>query len=350
MTLIETIAALPEPPAPSADSVRWLPSAWHWLRIHQFTRWTISPAYAGEGLTAAEVLMGMQELTRRQLAISFVLSQFQAAVSRISSNSREELQDRLLSRLATGELMATVGISHLTTSRQSGNRPAVELVTDGSSWRLAGTVPWVTAAEIADVIVTGAVDGNGTPRLFVVPTDRGGVSIEPAANLLALTETGTARVSLHQVVVTSTDELTFSSEQPAQPKSSGPGSWTTSALALGQAFAVLDALKPEIAEAPQWANAYELLHAEATSLQHSLMDASSSADGTQHTPESLRVATTSLAIRAAQTLVTASRGSGFVSGHPAERLMREALFFLVWSCPQGVASRLIDEFSQRHHS
>jgi hypothetical protein len=35
-----------------------------------------------------------------------------------------------------------------------------------------------------------------------------------------------------------------------------------------------------------------------------------------------------------------------VAGHPAERLAREAMFFLVWSCPQAVSSRLLKEFSQ----
>lgn len=345
MSLIETIAALPDPPAPAADPASWLPAAWDWLRAHQLTRWTIPTTQEGDGLPASEVLLGMLELAQRQLAITFVLSQFQAAASRIGSSSHQELQTRLLPQLAAGAVMATVGISHLTTSRQRGSRPAVELSADGSAWRLAGAVPWVTAAEIADVIVTGAVDSSGTPRLFVVPTDRQGVTIEPPAPLLALTETGTARVALADVVVSTSDELTFPAEPHAQPSSSGPGSLTTSALALGQALSILDALRQEIADSPHGLSAYTALNAEAHTLRQSLIDASQAAGVGQHTPETLRAATTSLAIRAAQTLVTASRGSGFVSGHPAERLMRESLFFLVWSCPQGVASRLIDEFS-----
>ena len=34
------------------------------------------------------------------------------------------------------------------------------------------------------------------------------------------------------------------------------------------------------------------------------------------------------------------------AGLTAERLAREALFFLVWSCPQTVSNRLLKEFSQ----
>ena len=33
----------------------------------------------------------------------------------------------------------------------------------------------------------------------------------------------------------------------------------------------------------------------------------------------------------------AAKGAGFVEGHPVGRWCREALFFLVWSCPQQVA-------------
>jgi hypothetical protein len=30
-----------------------------------------------------------------------------------------------------------------------------------------------------------------------------------------------------------------------------------------------------------------------------------------------------------------------VVGHPAERLLRESMFFLVWSCPQPVTESLL---------
>jgi hypothetical protein len=49
--------------------------------------------------------------------------------------------------------------------------------------------------------------------------------------------------------------------------------------------------------------------------------------------------------RAAQAALTASKGTGFVVGHPAERLVRESAFFLVWSCPQAVASAVMCELA-----
>jgi hypothetical protein len=52
--------------------------------------------------------------------------------------------------------------------------------------------------------------------------------------------------------------------------------------------------------------------------------------------EALRQRANSLVLRATQAALTAAKGSGYVAGHPAGRWCREALFFLVWSCPQGV--------------
>jgi hypothetical protein len=43
--------------------------------------------------------------------------------------------------------------------------------------------------------------------------------------------------------------------------------------------------------------------------------------------------------------LAASKGAGFVAGHPAERAVREAMFFLVWSCPQPVVSAALREFA-----
>ena len=59
----------------------------------------------------------------------------------------------------------------------------------------------------------------------------------------------------------------------------------------------------------------------------------------------LRAHANSLVVRAAQAALTASKGAGFVTGHPAERLVRESMFFLVWSCPQSVTSAVMCELA-----
>jgi alkylation response protein AidB-like acyl-CoA dehydrogenase len=62
-------------------------------------------------------------------------------------------------------------------------------------------------------------------------------------------------------------------------------------------------------------------------------------------PDELRARANSLALRATQGALTAAKGSGYVLGHPAGRWCREALFFLVWSCPQPVVAAALCELA-----
>ena len=63
------------------------------------------------------------------------------------------------------------------------------------------------------------------------------------------------------------------------------------------------------------------------------------------TKEQLRQRANSLVLRATQAALSAAKGTGYVVGHPAGRWCREALFFLVWSCPQPVANANLCELA-----
>ena len=63
-----------------------------------------------------------------------------------------------------------------------------------------------------------------------------------------------------------------------------------------------------------------------------------SAESTQ----SLCAQANALVLRSTQAALAVSKGSGFVRQHPARRWARQALFFLVWSCPWPVASATMD--------
>jgi hypothetical protein len=56
----------------------------------------------------------------------------------------------------------------------------------------------------------------------------------------------------------------------------------------------------------------------------------------------LRANANTLVLRATQSALTAAKGVGFVRPHPAQRWARQALFFLVWSCPRPAAEATIE--------
>ena len=63
------------------------------------------------------------------------------------------------------------------------------------------------------------------------------------------------------------------------------------------------------------------------------------------TPEAaaaLRARANSLVLRATQAALTAAKGLGFLKDHPAQRWARQALFFLVWSCPRPAVEATLE--------
>ena len=50
----------------------------------------------------------------------------------------------------------------------------------------------------------------------------------------------------------------------------------------------------------------------------------------------IRVAVNELLVRLGASVMVVAKGSGYVRGSRAERLLREAAFFLVWSAPDAV--------------
>ena len=61
--------------------------------------------------------------------------------------------------------------------------------------------------------------------------------------------------------------------------------------------------------------------------------------------QEFRARANSLVLRSTQAALAAAKGTGYVEGHPAGRWCREALFFLVWSCPQPVMAANLCELA-----
>jgi butyryl-CoA dehydrogenase len=118
----------------------------------------------------------------------------------------------------------------------------------------------------------------------------------------------------------------------------------TSALALGQARAALRALA---AEAPRRLDLAEPVDALADAWQEAWSALVAAALGTPDAPPSTQVRgqANALVLRLTQAYLTARKGTGFLRTEPAQRWARQALFFLVWSCPGPVAQAAIRDLA-----
>jgi alkylation response protein AidB-like acyl-CoA dehydrogenase len=313
--------------------------------------WVIPARFGGAEISAGELLEGYERLAAACLTTAFILTQRNGACQRIALSENNELRSELLPRLCSDALFATVGISHLTTSRQHLAQPAVRAEHRGDRWMLQGCVPWVTGGAQADFIVTGGSCDDGTQLLVAVPTTARGVTLHNPPRLLALNASQTGPVDLDHVEVPEKYVIAGPVAQVMkQGAGGGTGSLTTSALALGAAAGVLAKLKHGRLIGPSFWKFMRCSETGAAKFQptctRARKDEAETGDANPaFSSESIRHRANSLVLRVAQAYLGASKGAGFVAGHPAERAVREAMFFLVWSCPAPVVAANLREFA-----
>jgi alkylation response protein AidB-like acyl-CoA dehydrogenase len=335
--LLTTLAA--HAAAADAEPV-WPTSSWDLVRESEALRWSIPATFGGLEWAGADVLRGYESLASACLTSCFILTQRDGAVRRIVASGNEELCHELLPPLAQGATFATVGLSQLTTSRQHG-RPVFTARQDGDAFVFDGTVPWVTGASQAEHIVIGAGLDDGRQALAVLPRDRPGVSVGPPLELLALEGSLTAEVRCEQVRLERRWLLAGPVEKVMQGDRGGAGGLTTSSLALGLAAAAVSFLQREAQARPALAAGAERLAKTLHELREQMYRlAAAGLAGDAAT--ALRARANTLVVQATQAALIASKGTGFVRPHPAQRWVRQAMFFLVWSCPWPAASATLD--------
>src|SRR4051812_34590833 len=133
--------------------------------------WFVPRELGGQGWNEPDLLRAYVKLAAACLTTTFVVTQRVGAMQRIAVGNSDAAREELLPDLIAGRLFATVGISHLTTSRQHEARPVLRAEERADGFVLSGYSPWVTGAEFAQHIVVGATLGDGRQILLALPTD-----------------------------------------------------------------------------------------------------------------------------------------------------------------------------------
>ena len=298
------------------------------------------------------------------LTTAFVMTQRSAALRRIETSENEFARSMLLESIQSGITFATVGISHLTTSRRHLKQPPLRATQVTGGWILNGFSPWVTGGHFSDWLVVGAVEDDAksgdsestqpNELLFSIARNRAGVIVEPSSDLMALNASSTGPVRFEQVAADYGDLLhgpianvMEASSLNATPGTttgtgSGPGGLQTSALAIGHAAQAIDYLLKEsqlrediriVAEGLQ--KRWTVVFDELSQMNNGLGP---------RDPAALRKKANDLALNSTHAALAAAKGAGFANSHDVGRWCREALFFLVWSCPQSVVQAHLCSF------
>jgi alkylation response protein AidB-like acyl-CoA dehydrogenase len=312
-------------------------------------QWFAGKEWGGQAWGQESVLRGYLALSSACLTTTFILTQREGACRRIETSDNYSLKELLLPRLTAGELFATVGISHLTTSRRHVAQPVLQARRVDGGYVLDGYSPWVTGASHADYVMVGAVLMEGeqaTSRqlLAAVPAEFPAARAGPPAKLVGLSASHTGPFVLEEQFIG--DEWIIAG--PAENvMSTGVGATTgglgTSTLALGLTRAAIAFLDKESQPRPDLETPRVALQKEAAELEANLLAVVRGRPACSN--DELRQRANSLVLRSTQAALAAAKGAGYVAGHPAGRWCREALFFLVWSCPQPVLTANLCELA-----
>ncbi len=170
-------------------------------------------------------------------------------------------------------------------------------------------------------------------------------AVEPPAELTALSASQTGAVRFENVTVDRDAIVAGPDDNVLRIGSAAStGGLQTSTLALGLARAAIEYVRTEAEQRGDLQPAADQLDAEwrqARDVLLTLADGDCDGEATGR----LRAQSNSLVLRATQAGLVAAKGAGYVAGHPAGRWCRESLFFLVWSCPQAVATANLCEFA-----
>lgn len=309
-------------------------------------RWFMPQSDGGLGWNDIDQTRGYLRLAAADLTTTFIITQFIGACRRIAGSENRSAAERWLPSLISGDAFATVGISHLTTSRRHLAKPVLEATPIGDSltrFRLSGVAPWVTGAAHADVLVLAATMQDGRELLAAVPTVLPGVECGGGADLVALSASCTDQVVLHDVEIEAEHLVAGPiAEVMKSGVGAGTGGLQTSTLAVGLSRSAVDYLKAESTKRNDLLRVAETMESQVDELQQRLLQA---AAGQACDASQIRGDANRLVMRTTQAAMTAAKGAGYVQGHPVGRWCREALFFLVWSCPQPVASAQMCELA-----
>jgi alkylation response protein AidB-like acyl-CoA dehydrogenase len=259
-------------------------------------------------------------------ATYFVWVQHHGVLRTLAASSNNALRTGMLPEMQTGDAVAGVAFAHM---RREGT-PAVTATKTATGWRLDGTAPWATSWGIADWFCVAAGSPDGKIVWSMLPGIAGLGLTATALHLPVFASTGTVALQFdgYEVAESSTmsvddldawrraDRLRAALGQPAIL-----GVAARAIRLLGERYTdAQDASKRLAAQlADLWDRDDVLLARLGESGTDDVITAAS-----DH-----RSACLDIGRRATTALLAASGGAGMDMHHPAQRLAREALFYVI---------------------
>ncbi len=172
------------------------------LGSHDVLGLPLPAEYGGTGTGTLMQQIAVEEIAKACASSALILMVHELGSLPITLFGSDEQQQRLLPRLASGEISPAFALSE----PEAGSDPAsmrTSAVRDGEEWVINGSKNWITNAGIADYYVVFAVTDKESRRItaFIVESDRPGFSIANLEHKLGIRGSPTGSPVLEDVRV-----------------------------------------------------------------------------------------------------------------------------------------------------
>ena len=189
-------ARLAEADGPADDGLQWPDDLWRLIEEAGATALVARGGIWRNWLPPASSGSAIRATRGRELTAVFILSQHDAGVRRLQAAPENDVGHSLAACHRPGTSVHDRGDLASHHLAPTGDTACEGRRDRTRGYRLDGTIPWVTAAARADVLVTGAVLDDGRQMLIALPADRPGVEVRPPFPLAALQASCTTEVVL----------------------------------------------------------------------------------------------------------------------------------------------------------
>jgi alkylation response protein AidB-like acyl-CoA dehydrogenase len=279
------------------------------------------PELGGLGLPAAVARSALRLLGSGCGATGFAFAQHHGVVAALARTANTALRRRWLGPLC-GSTLAGIAFAHV---RRLGSA-AVTATRTNRGWRIHGEAPWATSWGLAELFLVAAVTGEDRILWFLVPGQPApGFSASERLDLMVLGASATVRLRFDGLEVA--DEAVVEiSNRPGWQVDDRRAAARPNPLCLGvgdRSLSLLAELAPESAVAlePVWVDVARRAEAACAAVDGGTNDVAGVA--------AMRAETVATVQRLTTATLAAAGGRGAEASHPAQRLAREALFYVV---------------------
>jgi len=292
----------------------------------------ISQKWGGYAASDRSFFNYQQLVARYSGALAFLEVQHQSAASTIASSENSQLKELYLPKLSRGEKLLGVGFSQI---RRSG-KPSVKAIPIAGGYQFKGFVPWVTGWGIFDEFILAGIMPGDRAIFALVPFVK---TVNPSGSIQFSEPMRLCGMSSTNTVTATVDNWFLPEERVVFIK---PAGWIhendesnvlkATALNLGCAEAGVDILETalKVKSLDFIGKAIASFKAEINDCRNAIWEAQENPDLEFNQKLELRAGAIDLAVRCATAAVTVSSGAANHISHPAQRIYREAMVYVVF--------------------